>query len=337
MIFSPKLFIFLSTTFFIGFATHQKRKIGSWHFIVHFTDRNESRNIRCIFIGPIFDMAWNLTGRFCSPNRHHHSDLFCNEFWNFECLELLKNLLKLSSFPQSPFSFYWFLCGQIPETPNWLLSKNRPNDAQKSLQWFRGWVSADVVHDEFTKLQNSTACVSCAAHSMHCEHSKHVTFCDKMKELKQSRVLKPLILVIAMQFLMELNAVHIWRPYIIQVVKAYGIPWDANFTATILTSFSVIGNCCVLLSVKMFGKRRLYLISAMMVVCCCIGLSKSLNLCSVTMVSHLFLSWFYNKLLNYIPFHWHLRRCVRFHFLSTKLDIIRKSSRSKHSKFRWNS
>ena len=40
----------------------------------------------------------------------------------------------------------------MPETPIWLLSRGRYHDAEKALCWLRGWVSPEVVKDEFNQL-----------------------------------------------------------------------------------------------------------------------------------------------------------------------------------------
>jgi len=41
---------------------------------------------------------------------------------------------------------------QTPESPIWLLSKNRPDEAKKSLAYLRGCVSTADVDDEFSEL-----------------------------------------------------------------------------------------------------------------------------------------------------------------------------------------
>lgn len=204
----------------------------------------------------------------CSDS-HPYRNLLCNK---------KSNLFQI--YPKQfrrclNFVYPLFCIRKIPESPNWLLSKDRPNDAKKSLQWLRGWVKPVQVQDEFEKLQNHiqlvNACESCAKQRIACQHPT-ATICDKIIELKRKRNLKPFILVMTLNVLLEFSGAICWRPYIIQVIKAYGIPLNVHTVAMIFGSTSIAGGLCFLLCVKMFGKRRLYLSSTAIVVLCCFGL-----------------------------------------------------------------
>lgn len=148
------------------------------------------------------------------------------------------------------------------------------------MQWLRGCVSADAVREEFASLKSHNtamnSCELCAEPLMECQHLRAPTFSDNLKELKRKRVIKPCILIIILGLMTATSAVTASSPYIIQVIKAHGIPLDANLTASILSSTGLIGTFGFMFCVKVFGKRRLYLLSGTAIVLCCIGLSKVL-------------------------------------------------------------
>lgn len=157
----------------------------------------------------------------------------------------------------------------------WLLSKDRTNDAQSSLQWLRGCVPPKTIHNEFTELQQyavlSNACASCAKQSIECTHSR-ATFCTNINEFKRKRSLKPFILIVCLQFFVEFSGIMVWTPYIIQVLKAHGIPIQANFTTVIMSVVGFIAHVCLLLSVNTLGKRKICLCSNIIVVLSCLAL-----------------------------------------------------------------
>lgn len=43
----------------------------------------------------------------------------------------------------------------VPESPYWLLTKNRVNEARKSLAWLRGWVEPHIVNNEFDEMHQA--------------------------------------------------------------------------------------------------------------------------------------------------------------------------------------
>lgn len=169
----------------------------------------------------------------------------------------------------------------IPETPIWLLSKNRQKKAMKSLKWLRGCVKSETVNDEYQQLQKysimSAACVNCSKQSntsIKCEHKE--SFNDKFKQITRRRIVKPFVLITTLQFFLQFCAINSWRPYIIQILNAYTVPWDANMTTVVLGSLGFAGRFCLLPTIKMMGKRKLYLLSSVVTSLCCFGLSWSL-------------------------------------------------------------
>lgn len=184
-----------------------------------------------------------------------------------------KNLSKYNSMAFFSLKINFF---QVPETPSWLLSKGRVADAQKSLQWLRGWVSAQSVHKEFEDLQNyaiaSNACAACAKQSIKCQHTKPSIF-DKFKELKRRRNVRPIILMFLMQFFGIFNGSYVWDPYIVQVVNALGTPLKPSYATVMTSGMGVVGSLFLGLTVKKLGRRPIYLTASVVLAMCCIGLS----------------------------------------------------------------
>lgn len=168
----------------------------------------------------------------------------------------------------------------MPETPSWLLTQNRFTEAEKSLQWLRGWVSSQTIQKELIELQNyaneSTACAACTTQSIKCLHDKP-TFCNKMSEFKRKRTLKPFLLIMLMYFFFEASPMMVIQPYVILVLKAYGTPIDAHSVTVLLAVISIVSCSCLSLTVHALGKRRIYLTSIAIVTLCSFGLSKLLN------------------------------------------------------------
>lgn len=165
----------------------------------------------------------------------------------------------------------------MPETPIWLLSKNRHQKAIKSLQWLRGWVSAEMVRDEYENLCyysiSSNACSKCSKDPMKCDHAEVLE--DKLKQLSRRRIFKPFILIVTLDFFTQFCGVMAWRPYIIQILNAYAIRMNPNFVAIIMSTLGFAARFSLLLIIKVVGKRRIYLASSIVTCLCCFGLSWS--------------------------------------------------------------
>lgn len=193
------------------------------------------------------------------------------------CILVTITFVRLYILNQSSFSINNLLLFQkVPETPIWLMSKNRPEKAMKSLQWLRGCVSPEMVTEEYHSLREYSSkvesCEKCSNLSTKCNHSD--TLKDKLKLFCTKRIIKPLILMMALQFFLQFCAVNSTRSYIIQILSAYKIQWNVNFAAVALSSFGFVGRLALLPILKAFGKRKIYLVSSVATCLCCFLLSK---------------------------------------------------------------
>lgn len=139
---------------------------------------------------------------------------------------------------------------QIPDSPQWLLSKNRAKDAQKSLCWLRGWVPIETVAHEFYDLQRhserSKSCNSCVQRNLQCSHPLP-SLAEKFAELKRKRAIKPFAIVITLFFLSQFTGILCMRAFMVQVLKAYDCPIQLDQAASIMSYFDNFGNVVYML------------------------------------------------------------------------------------------
>lgn len=185
--------------------------------------------------------------------------------------------IKLSNDSRQISLFFFF---KIPETPIWLLSRGREEDAMKSLQWLRGWVSPGCVTNEFNDLKRykdlSNACANCEKLSVKCPHPPP-TMKDKLRDVLRKRTLRPFTIIAIMFFIMQFSGMFAMRPYIVQILEAFGMPMDANLATVVLGLLGIVANFGLLAFVRLFGKRRIYLCSTFATCLSCFGLSKSFS------------------------------------------------------------
>lgn len=122
------------------------------------------------------------------------------------------------------------------------MSKNRDEEALKSLQWLRGWVSPKAVEEELLALkrynENSNSCVQCAKDKVACPHPPP-TILEKLKDLGRKRVLKPAVLTFVLFSFVQFTGFPSMRPYLVVILNAYRVPMGGNWsTVSIRTAFA---------------------------------------------------------------------------------------------------
>lgn len=100
-----------------------------------------------------------------------------------------------------------------------------------------------------------------------------MTCCDKIKQLKRRECLRPLLLIVLLQFFGLFNGSRVWEAYIVQVAVAFGAPIKSNFVPVLTSALGVVGTIFIMLTVKRLGRRPIFLTASVVMALACVGLS----------------------------------------------------------------
>lgn len=129
---------------------------------------------------------------------------------------------------------------KVPETPIWLLSRHRDEEASKSLRWLRGWVSESEIEKELNDLKEyrefANSCSDCQALKIKCDHPLP-SLLDKFKGLFQASYAKPMLIMAMSTFFTFFTAIYHFIPFLAQVLNTYETP--VSPTNSMVRKFSI--------------------------------------------------------------------------------------------------
>lgn len=147
------------------------------------------------------------------------------------------------------------LLSLIPESPLWLLGKNRDEEAKKSLAWLRGWTQIENIQDEFVELTLKIQ------ESIPKDLDKSKTFLDRFKFIGKKEVYWPLCLVSFAFFVSHFNGTTSFITYSVLIFGALKAPINEYYATVIMGTVQLLG-CVVSVSIVTFlGRRKLNFIS----------------------------------------------------------------------------
>lgn len=175
----------------------------------------------------------------------------------------------------------------VPESPHWLILKNRFDDARHSLAWLRGWTTVDQVDHEYRQLcvaLGRTATVNTgqdnpAFDGQHCiinngssngetvEH-KHVHtssngnnstagYMTMLKRLSTRSFVLPCCIVCFSFFLGHFSGMTTLQTYAVQIFQTLHTPIDKYYATLLLGIVELLGTLVCVVGVHYVGKRPL--------------------------------------------------------------------------------
>ncbi|XP_046672093.1 facilitated trehalose transporter Tret1-like [Homalodisca vitripennis] len=173
----------------------------------------------------------------------------------------------------------------VPDSPAWLVTKGRVDDARKAYQWLRGWVSPDVIQEEldaltdYVKQSRGIRVVSSAEYkavqteSGECELADNSRMDSKLKIFLHPSVQRPLRIIVLYFFIAACASLCGMRPFFIEVLKDMGVPVDPHLVIVAGSILTTLGALTSTLMMRRTGKRGLTFVSLSLSLCCCYGLA----------------------------------------------------------------
>lgn len=144
----------------------------------------------------------------------------------------------------------------VPESPYWLLTKNRSNEARKSLAWLRGWVEPHKVDDEFNEIHQALIDKKQVS-----EDKKTLSCTERLVPLTKRSFLLPFAIVTGTLFVGCFAGKTSIQTYAVEIFRILETPIDKHKATVLLGVCEFVGAIFCILLVRFTGKRPLILLS----------------------------------------------------------------------------
>ncbi|XP_052752499.1 facilitated trehalose transporter Tret1-like isoform X2 [Galleria mellonella] len=151
----------------------------------------------------------------------------------------------------------------VPESPHWLVSKKRYQEAQKSLQWLRGWTDANAVEDELKDIQNLYKRKKVEL------QDEEETFSEKISHYLERSFYVPFALISFSFFVGHFSGMTTLQTFAVSLFQRLQAPIDKYYATLILGILQILGTAVCVLLVHYTGKRPLTFFSTGGAAVCC--------------------------------------------------------------------
>ncbi|XP_060809830.1 facilitated trehalose transporter Tret1 [Amyelois transitella] len=138
----------------------------------------------------------------------------------------------------------------VPESPHWLVSRKRYNDAKKSLQWLRGWTDATAVEEELRDIK-------ALFKTKKAQSEDEETFLEKISNYTDKGFVLPFLLVSYSFFVGHFCGMTTLQTFAVSIFQMLEAPLNKYYATLILGVLQICGTVICVLLVHYTGKRPL--------------------------------------------------------------------------------
>lgn len=194
----------------------------------------------------------------------------------------------------------------IPESPSWLIGKNRITEAKTSMRRIFGSCTdnSQVDSEIETLLRNTGRNIKMEKKSI----GHQLT--SKFQYILQPYTLRPLMLVLIYFFFQQFSGVFVIIFYALDIVKDAGITFDSYVTINVIALIRIGAAIVASIASRRFGRRPLSIVSGTCMTVCLLGLvvflyykeNESIQSETFNLLPYIFIMlYFFTSCLGFLP------------------------------------
>lgn len=152
-----------------------------------------------------------------------------------------------------PFTSF-FLLFIVPESPHWLVTRRRFDDARKSIAWLRGWTTVETIEPEFQELCRTLGKIEQTNEEI---KKKAKTLWDRFQPYTRKSFLWPYALICYIFLLGHFCGMTTLQSYAVQIFASLRAPIDKYYATIALAVAEIFGTVMSVCIVRYVGKRAL--------------------------------------------------------------------------------